>query len=136
MSKMGVVVMLQSVGIMVSSLGAFISSKRAESGLTQGDVAKQLNAFGYKYGATAISTWENEGKRPPIDDPDFAAALAVALGTTQLELYRAVGMLPKVPQITRQAISAMLEDATEEDLDDFEAYLRFKLASRKKRKGG
>lgn len=135
MCKVGVIVALQSVEIMASSLGEFISSKRAESGLTQDDVAKGLNTFGYKYGATAVSTWEREGKRPPIDDPEFALALAVALKTTQLELYRAVGMLPETPAIVRQSINTMLEEATEEELDDFEAYVRFKLASRKKRKG-
>lgn len=70
----------------------WLRKRRGQVGLeTQEDLAAQLQLEGIVITRASISHWENGRNKPPLDQPEFRAALAKVLRLTQPELLRLAG---------------------------------------------
>jgi transcriptional regulator with XRE-family HTH domain len=58
---------------------AFIKQRRAKLDLSQAKLAQRLTDLGQTTSHTRVAHWESGRNKPPLEDPKFRVALAVAL---------------------------------------------------------
>lgn len=68
----------------------FLTQRRAELGLSQGDLALRLKYRGVNFSRQKISHWERGLRQPYLDEIDLAA-IADALHWSRGELLAAMG---------------------------------------------
>lgn len=69
----------------------WLKIRREKVGLTQEELAAQLQLEGFEITRGAISQWENNGYKPPLKKPEFRKALAKILKTTPSGLLKMAG---------------------------------------------
>jgi|SRR6185369_2136749 len=69
----------------------WLTTRREKIGLTQEELAAQLQLEGFEITRGAISQWENDRYEPPLKKPEFRRALAKILKTTPSSLLKMAG---------------------------------------------
>lgn len=70
----------------------WLRERRQEVGLTvQDDLVTQLQLEGVSVTRGAVSHWENDRNKPPLDNGEFRRALAKVLRLSEPELLRRAG---------------------------------------------
>lgn len=115
-----------------TKLGKYIYTRRRQLDLTQPELAQQLSANGYECTESAISHWEKGRAAPPIDNPIFARALAIALSVSPGDLLKISGVLAEMTPQTSQEVAAklspdvlqMIKEADPKNIKKLEAVIR------------
>ncbi|MCC7451753.1 MAG: helix-turn-helix domain-containing protein [Anaerolineae bacterium] len=94
------------------NLAQFIRERRKACDLTQKQLAERIRAINpaYTYVDSSVAHWErkDDPALPPLGDPDFVQALAVALETEPYWIYEAAGWLKAPPVSERYRLIAQL----------------------------
>ena len=69
----------------------WIKHKREALRLSQEDLAARLQVQGFDITRGTVSHWETGRHNPPLDNPEFAKALAAVLRMTTTELFNSAG---------------------------------------------
>jgi transcriptional regulator with XRE-family HTH domain len=118
-----------------ASLGQYILNRRRAKNMSRTELAEKLTVNGYECTESAINHWENGRANPPIEDPAFARALALALDVPPSALIKASGALDITPELAEAVLARfspvtlqLLKEASPQNIKKVEAVIRALLA--------
>ena len=119
----------------ISNIARYIRSRRKGLDISQEALAARLSISGYDCTESAVSHWEHGRAEPPIENPVFANALAIALEVNPSDLVRATGVFAIPPEVEESVLARLspgtlqlLKEASPQDLKKVEAIIRTVLA--------
>lgn len=95
----------------------FLKRRRAELGLTQGQVAEGLSMRGYETSSGRVGHWETGRNRAPLEDARFRHALASVLQLDVNEMMTELGYVvfdserSKEAQLAAEIVDQLPSDA-------------------------
>lgn len=101
---LGLFVVILWLGLHEMDTKTYISQRRKELRLSLADLATLMSQQGYNVERQTISHWEHGRNQPPLHDPIFRQALAIALQVNQNDLAQMVGLIVPNSERSKEAM--------------------------------